>query len=319
MPKNLKQLSHTPLRLTGGHRLCPGCGEPIVVRQVLMATDDPVIAASCTGCLEVSTTIFPYTAWNIPWIHIAFENAAATIAGIEAMYKAHKARAAKGTPLPDYIDPDADYKFVAFAGDGGTYDIGFQSLSGATERGHQFLYVCLNNEAYMNTGIQRSSATPMGGHTTTSPAGSVIPGKQQHQKDLTACMAAHDMPYVAQSIPGRWRDLTRKAEKAFAIDGPTFINVLTPCPLGWRLAPEMTPEISQLAADTCMWPLYEVEDGQWKLTYKPKEKKPIEEYLEPQGRFRHLFRDEKGAEMRQKMQEWADYKWNQLLERCGEQ
>ena len=318
MPKNLKQLSHTPLRLTGGHRLCPGCAEPIVVRQVLMATDDPVIAASCTGCLEVSTTIFPYTAWNIPWIHIAFENAAATIAGIEAMYKAHQARAAKGIPLPDYIDPDANYKFVAFGGDGGTYDIGFQSLSGAAERGHQFLYVCLNNEAYMNTGVQRSSATPMGGNTTTSPAGSVILGKQQHQKDLTACMAAHDMPYVAQSIPGRWRDLTRKAEKALAIDGPTFINVLTPCPLGWRHEPQITPEISQLAADTCMWPLYEVEDGQWNLTYQPKEKKPIEEYLEPQGRFRHLFRDEKGAAVREQMQEWVDYKWNQLLERCGE-
>lgn len=318
MPKNLKQLSHTPLRLTAGHRLCPGCGEPIVVRQVLMATDDPIVAVSCTGCLEVSTTIFPYTAWNIPWLHIAFENAGATIAGIEAMYKAHKAKAAKGIPLPDYIDPDADYKFVAFAGDGGTYDIGLQSLSGAVERGHQFLYVCLNNEAYMNTGIQRSSATPFGGHTTTSPAGSVILGKQQHQKDLTACMAAHDMPYVAQSIPGRWRDLTRKAEKAFAIDGPTFINVLTPCPLGWRCDPAITVEISQLAADTCMWPLYEVEDGQWKLTYKPKEKKPIEEYLELQGRFRHLFRDEKGAQVRQQMQEWVDYKWNQLLERCGE-
>ena len=318
MPKNLKQLSHTPLRLTGGHRLCPGCGEPIVVRQVLMATDDPVVAASCTGCLEVSTTIFPYTAWNIPWIHIAFENAAATIAGAEAMYKVHKTKAAKGIPLPDYIDPEADYKFVAFAGDGGTYDIGLQSLSGAAERGHQFLYVCLNNEAYMNTGIQRSSATPLGGHTTTSPAGSVIPGKQQHQKDMTACMAAHDIPYVAQSIAGRWRDLTRKAEKAFAIDGPTFINVLTPCPLGWRCDPASTVEISQLAADTCTWPLYEVEDGQWKLTYKPKEKKPIEEYLEPQGRFRHLFRDEKGADVRRRMQEWVDYKWDQLLERCGE-
>ncbi len=167
----LQELTERPTRLTGGHRLCPGCGEPIVVRQVLMSTSDPVIAASCTGCLEVSTTIFPYTAWDIPWIHIAFENAAATIAGIEAMYKALKTKAEKDQPLPDYIDPDADYKFVTFAGDGGTYDIGIQSLSGAAERGHDFLYICLNNEAYMNTGIQRSSATPMGANTTTSPAG----------------------------------------------------------------------------------------------------------------------------------------------------
>jgi len=314
----LQELTERPTRLTGGHRLCPGCGEPIVVRQVLMSTEDPVIAASCTGCLEVSTTIFPYTAWAIPWIHIAFENAAATIAGVEAMYKVLKTKAAKGQPLPDYIDPETNYKFVAFAGDGGTYDIGLQSLSGAIERGHQFLYVCLNNEAYMNTGIQRSSATPMGSNTTTSPAGSVLPGKTMHRKDLTAIMAAHDIPYAAQSIPGRWRDLTTKAAKAFEIDGPSFINVLTPCPLGWRCEPALTPEISQLAADTCMWPLYEVDHGEWKLNYKPKEKKPLDEYLELQGRFRHLFRDEKGTEVRRQMQEFVDYKWEQLLKRCGE-
>ena len=234
------------------------------------------------------------------------------------MYKSLKAKAAKGQPLPDYIDPDADYKFVAFGGDGGTYDIGLQSLSGAIERGHQFLYVCLNNEAYMNTGIQRSSATPMGANTTTSPARKVLVGKRRHQKDLTAVVAAHDIPYAAQSIPGRWRDLTTKAAKALAIDGPTFINVLTPSPLGWRYDTALTPEISQLAADTCMWLLYEVVEGEWKLTYKPKEKKPIEEYLEPQGRFRQLFRDDRGAEMRKKMQEWVDYKWEQLLKRCGE-
>ena len=314
----LQELTERPTRLTGGHRLCPGCGEPIVARQVLMSTEDPVIAASCTGCFEVSTTIFPYTAWDIPWIHIAFENAAATIAGVEAMYKALKAKAAKGQPLPDYIDPDADYKFVAFAGDGGTYDIGIQALSGAAERGHDFLYVCLNNEAYMNTGIQRSSATPMGANTTTSPAGSVLPGKTMHRKDLTAIMAAHDIPYAAQSIPGRWRDLTTKAAKAFEIDGPPVINVLTPGPVGWRFETAMTPEISQLAADTCMWPLYEVEHGEWKLNYKPKEKQPLDEYLELQGRFRHLFRDERGAEMRKNMQEYVDHKWEQLLARCGE-
>lgn len=310
MAKNLKQLSETPERLTGGHRLCPGCGEPIAVRQVLMATDKPVIATNATGCLEVSTTIFPYTAWNIPWLHIAFENAAAAAAGIEAMYQALK----KSGQIP----ADADYKFVAFAGDGGTYDIGLQALSGAVERGHDFLFVCLNNEAYMNTGVQRSSATPIGAHTTTSPAGSVLPGKTVHRKDLTEVMVAHELPYVAQSIPGRWRDLVSKAEKAFETPGPTFINVLTPCPLGWGHDGAATVDIAMLAADTCIWPLYEVEYGEYRITYKPKEKKPIEAFLEPQARFRHLFRGEEGAAVRKAAQEWVDRKWEQLLKKAGE-
>ena len=310
MAKNLKQLSESPVRLTGGHRLCPGCGEPIVVRQVLMATDKPVIATNATGCLEVSTTIFPFTAWEIPWLHIAFENAAAAISGIEAMYQSLK----KQGKIPE----DADYKFVAFGGDGGTYDIGLQSLSGATERRHDFLYVCLNNEAYMNTGVQRSSATMMGAHTTTSPAGSVIPGKTKHRKDLTEIMVAHEMPYVAQSIPGRWRDLVNKAEKAFETEGPTFINVLTPCPLGWGHDSSATVDIAMLAADTCIWPLYEVEHGEYKINYKPKEKKPIEEFLEPQARFKHLFKSDKGAQVRKAIQEWVDYKWEHLLKKAGE-
>ena len=309
MAKNLKQLSEIPERLTGGHRLCPGCGEPIVVRQVLMGTESPVIAASATGCLEVSTTIFPYTAWAIPWLHIAFENAAASISGIEGMYQSLKKQGK--------LDADLDYKFVAFAGDGGTYDIGIQALSGAVERGHDFLYVCLNNEAYMNTGVQRSSATPMGAHTTTSPAGSVIPGKTMKRKDLTEIMVAHDMPYVAQSIPGRWRDLTSKAEKAFATVGPAFINVLTPCPLGWGCDGAATVELSMLAVDTCMWPLYEVVEGEYKITYTPKEKKPIEDFLKPQARFKHLFKDDTGAEVRARMQEWVDMKWAKPQAKAG--
>lgn len=310
MPKNLKQYAEMPVRLTGGHRLCPGCGEPIAVRQILMATEKPVIVANATGCLEVSTTIFPYTAWTVPWLHVAFENAAAVASGLEAMYHAQKAKG--GLPA------DADYRFVAFAGDGGTYDIGFQSLSGAVERGHQFLYVCLNNEAYMNTGVQRSSASPIGAHTTTTPAGSHSSGKRAFQKDLTAIMAAHDMPYVAQSIAGRWRDLTAKAEKGFECGGPAFINVLTPCPLGWICEASDTVELSQLAADTCVWPLYEVENGVWKLTYKPKEKKPVDEYLKTQGRFRHLFKDEDGTAVRQQFQDYVDHKWETLLKKCGE-
>ncbi len=307
---NLKQLSHREPKLTGGHRLCPGCGEPIAVRQVLMSTEDPVLVTNATGCLEVSTTIFPYSAWNIPWLHIAFENAAAAASGVEAMYQSLKKQGK--------IDPDANYRFVAFGGDGGTYDIGLQALSGAVERNHDFLYVCLNNEAYMNTGVQRSSATLKGAHTTTSPAGEVIPGKTQNRKDLTEIMVAHDIPYVAQTIPGRWNDITRKAEKAFSIEGPKFMNVLTPCPLGWGHEGGLTPEISQLAADTCIWPLYEVEYGEYKINYKPKEKKPIEAFLEPQARFRHLFRSDEGAEVRKAVQEWVDWKWETLLKKAGE-
>ncbi len=310
MAKNLKQLSESPVRLTGGHRLCPGCGEPIAVRQVLMGTDKPVLVANATGCLEVSTTIFPYTAWDVPWLHVAFENAAAVISGVEAMYASLKKQGK--------IDADADYKFIAFGGDGGTYDIGLQALSGAAERGHDFVYVCLNNEAYMNTGVQRSSATPMGAHTTTSPAGSVIPGKTMNRKDLTEIMVAHDIPYVAQSIPGRWRDLTSKAEKAFEAGGPAFINVLAPCPLGWGCDGALTVEMSMLAADTCMWPLYEVEHGEYKVNYKPKEKKPIEEFLAPQARFKHLFKSDEGEAVRARMQEWVDMKWETLLKKAGD-
>lgn len=309
MPKNLKQYAQVPTRLTGGHRLCPGCGEPTAVRQVLMGTDKPVIAANATGCLEVSTTIFPYSAWNIPWMHVAFENAAAVASGFEAMYKSLKAQG----KLPE----DADYRFVAFAGDGGTYDIGFQALSGAAERGHQFLYVCLNNEAYMNTGVQRSSASPFGAHTTTSPAGTHSPGKKAFQKDLTEIMAAHEIPYVAQSISGRWRDLTAKSEKAFECGGPAFLNVLTPCPLGWISDPAKSVELAQMAADCCIWPLYEVEHGVWKLTYKPKEKLPVDDYLKTQGRFRHLFRGPEGEEVRRRMQEHVDCKWELLKRKCG--
>jgi pyruvate ferredoxin oxidoreductase beta subunit len=275
-----------------------------------MATEKPVIVANATGCFEVSTTIMPFTAWNIPWLHVAFENAAAVASGMEAMYHSQKAQG--------NIPEDADYRFVAFGGDGGTYDIGFQSLSGAAERGHQFMYVCLNNEAYMNTGVQRSSASPFGAHTTTSPAGRVSSGKKDFQKDLTAIMAAHEIPYVAQSCSGRWRDLTAKAEKGFECGGPAFINVLTPCPLGWISDPAASVDLAQMAADCCAWPLYEVEYGVWKLTYKPKEKLPLDEYLKLQGRFRHLFKGEEGAATRQKMQEHVDLKWQQLLVKCGE-
>jgi len=304
---NLKELAKRPEGITAGHRLCAGCGAPIAVRLIMAAADKPVIASACTGCLEVATSIFPYTAWDIPWIHCAFENSAATISGVESMYRARK----KAGEITD------DIYFVAFGGDGGTYDIGLQSLSGALERGHRFVYVCYNNEAYMNTGIQRSSATPLGAWTTTSPTGEVVPGKSQWRKNLTEIVAAHDIPYVAQTIPSNWRDITTKAEKAFHTEGPAFLNVLASCNRGWRHAPADTLEISQLAVDTCVWPLYEVINGEHKLSYKPKEKKPIEEWLRSQGRFRHFFAPA-NKHIIDKFQEYVDMEWERLLKKCGE-
>lgn len=305
---NLKELSKREDRLAPGHRLCAGCGAGIVVRQILAAVDEPVVIANATGCLEVSTTIFPYTSWRVPWIHNAFENAASTMSGVETAYRALVKRGKI---------PEQNVKFIAFGGDGGTYDIGIQALSGALERGHKMMYVCYNNEAYMNTGIQRSSATPLGANTTTSPAGKVIPGKMQPRKDLTAICAAHNIPYVAQASPHNWRDLMEKARKGVAADGPAFLNVLSSCNRGWRHDTDTTVEVMRLATDTCVWPLYEVENGVWRLTYKPKVKKPVTEWLQAQGRFRHLFRPE-NQYMIERIQQDVDERWERLLKLCGE-
>ena len=303
-----RELAKKENRLAPGHRLCAGCGASIIVRQMLAAIDEPVVIANATGCLEVATTIYPYTAWRVPWIHNAFENAASTISGVEAAYRS-LVRQGK--------IPEQDVKFIAFGGDGGTYDIGLQALSGAAERGHQFLYVCYDNGAYMNTGIQRSSATPYGANTTTSPAGKVIPGKRQFRKDLTAIMAAHGIPYVAQAAPSQWKDLMEKTRKAVNSGGPAFMNVLSSCNRGWRHPTDETVEITQLAVDTCFWPLYEVENGVWKLNYKPKEKLPVEEWLKRQGRFRHLFKPE-NRHMIDELQAEVDRRWERLLHLCGE-
>ena len=304
---NLKELSKKKELLTGGHRLCAGCGASIAVRQILSVLDDPVVVGVATGCLEVATTIYPYTAWDTPFIHNAFENVAATISGAEAMFSSLKKQG----------KIDKDIKFIAFGGDGGTYDIGIQSLSGALERGHNFVYVCYDNEAYMNTGIQRSSATPRGAWTTTTPAGKVIPGKTQYRKDLTAVIAAHHIPYVAQASIWRWNDLIEKARKAFYTDGPAFINVLSPCHRGWRYNMEDTIKIAKLATQTNFWPLYEVENGNWKLNYKPKERRPIREWMEMQGRFGHLFKPE-NEHIIKEIQEEIDNNWGKLLDKCEE-
>jgi len=291
----------------GGHSLCRGCGIPIAVRTVLNSIDTPVVVINATGCLEVATTRFPTTAWNVPWLHVAFENAAAAASGVEAAYKALIKR---GT-IPD----DEPITFVVFGGDGGTYDIGLQSLSGALERGHQFIYVCYDNEAYMNTGIQRSSATPFGASTTTSPSGTESFGKAQKRKDLTAIMEAHHISYVAQSSISHWHDLSTKTKKAAKAKGPAFINVLSTCQLGWRHEPKDTVNIARLAVETCFWPLYEIVDGYYRLTHEPIEKRQIKTWLKTQGRFKHLFNN--GNEyLLEEIQQDVDKNWNRLLERC---
>jgi pyruvate ferredoxin oxidoreductase beta subunit len=278
-PLNLRELSKKEELFAPGHRMCSGCGAPIVVRMVMMAAQYPLVVANATGCLEVSTSIDGFTSWHTPWIHSAFENAAATLAGVETMYRSLR----KQGKLAD------DIRFVAFGGDGGTADIGFQSLSGAMERGHDMTYICYDNGAYMNTGIQRSSATPFGADTATSPVGSESTGKPQQRKDLTRIMAAHGIPYVAQASPSHWQDLMKKVRKALEIRGPKFINIIAPCNRGWRTGTDDAIQLSRLAVQSCYWPLYEVENGVTRITHVPKEKKPLTEFLRPQGRFKHLF------------------------------
>ncbi|MCS7224859.1 MAG: thiamine pyrophosphate-dependent enzyme [Armatimonadetes bacterium] len=301
---SVKDLAEKTIAVTGGHRACAGCPEPMIARWILMSSDRPVIAALATGCLEVCSTIFPYTAWNVPYIHVAFENVAAVASGIVTACKALKKRG----------EYDKEVNIVAFAGDGGTYDIGLQALSGALERGHRFVFVCMDNQAYMNTGIQRSGATPHYAATTTSPAGAQAKGKPQKRKDIMGIVAAHGIPYAAQAAPSHWKDLLTKAEKAFKVDGPAFLNVLIPCNLGWGFEPEETLELSRLAVETCFWPLYEVENGKVKINYKPRHKVPVVEFLKRQRRYRHLFEGDH-KELLEEIQSEVDQNWQQLLSR----
>jgi len=309
MAYNVKEVVATKKPVfESGHRMCAGCGAPPVARMILRALKegDHAVVSNATGCMEVSTCIYPYTSWSSSYIHTAFENAAATCSGVEAAYNAMKR---KGS-----LKEDETFKFITFGGDGGTYDIGLQSLSGAMERGHDMTYVCYDNGAYMNTGIQRSSATPHFADTTTSPAGEVIPGKMQTRKDLTEIMEAHHLPYVAQTAAFmNFKDLYEKAEKAIYTKGATFLNVLAPCPRGWGYPTDMLMQINKLAVDTCYWPLYEIENGKYKITYKPAKKLPIEEFLRPQRRFKHMFKP--GNEwMIEEFQKEVDKRWQELLD-----
>jgi len=289
--------------LQSGHRACQGCGELLAVRLITKAIGPDMIIANATGCLEIVTSSFPDTAWNVPWIHVAFENAAAVASGIESAIKVLKR---KGR-----LPKDKNITILAFAGDGGTADIGLQALSGALERGHNFIYVCYDNEAYMNTGIQRSSSTPYGASTTTSPAGKKSIGQRTKKKNLPEIAVAHDIPYVATCCPAYPYDLMNKARKAAAIEGPAYLHVFSPCPTGWRTLSDDTIEIGRLAVKTGVFPLYEVEYGKYKLNVKQKELLPVEEYLKTQGRFRHLKEDEI-----KKIQELVNRNYQLLLKKC---
>ncbi len=265
-----------------GHRACLGCAEALAVRLVAKALGNNVVMACATGCMEIVSSPLPFTNWRVPWIHVAFENAAAVASGAEAGVKAlvRKGKLAdKGTV------------FVGMGGDGATSDIGLQALSGAFERGHNFIYVRYDNEAYMNTGIQRSSSTPFGASTTTSPSGKLKPGQVTWKKNMAEIAAAHNIPYVATACPSYPFDLVSKVKKAAAIEGPAYIHILSVCPTGWRLPPEKAIWIGRLAVETGVFPLYEVEGGKYRITVDVPDLKPVEEYLKPQGRFRHLTPD----------------------------
>ncbi len=287
-----------------GHRGCQGCGPALAIRHVFKALGPNTIVANATSCSEIISSPYPQTAWKIPWIHVAFENAAAVATGIEAGYKAmmRKGRI-----------PQEKITFVALAGDGGTGDIGLQALSGAMERGHDFIYICYDNEAYMNTGIQRSGLTPFGASTTTSPAGKVSKGQNTWKKDMPAIAAAHHIPYVATACPSYPIDLYNKVAKAAAIEGPAYIHILAPCPTGWRCPSDSTIEVGRMAVESGLFNLFEIVDGKKRLTLRVPHRRPVKDYLKAQGRFRHLTEEDI-----QLIQEKVDQDYQLLLKELEE-
>jgi pyruvate ferredoxin oxidoreductase beta subunit len=298
----LKELSTQEL-FGPGHRMCTGCGPAAMARITMKALQKPAIVVNATGCLEVASTIYPDTAWKVPWVHTLFENTAAVASGIEASLR----REGK----TDAVD------IVAFGGDGGTFDIGIQALSGALERKHDFTYICYDNEAYMNTGIQRSGATPYGAATTTTPAGSKIGGKTDAKKDLIGVCVAHSVEFAATASVAFWNDYITKVRRAAAVKGPAVIHVLAPCPLGWRFDTSQTIKLAKLAVQTRYFPLYEVEKGNYKLSMKVPNPTPLEEFLKPQGRFRHLFAPEFAKNL-EELKRQVESNWNRVARLCGE-
>ncbi len=293
--------------LAPGHATCAGCGIPAIVRHVLDESENPVIVINATGCLEVTSTLYPYTAWKVPYIHNAFENAGATAAGVETAYRVLK----KKGKIQDKIN------FVIFAGDGGTYDIGLQSLSGMLERGHKVLYVNYDNEGYMNTGGQRSGATPYGANMTTTPASETDIGNEIPRKDLMGIVKGHHLEYLAQANVAYVEDLRRKAKRAFQAleNGPAFLLVLQPCTNVWKFPTSDYVKIGKLATETNFWPLYEIEKDNYKINLKIDNPKPIEEFLKTQRRFKHLLRPE-NKEVIEFIQNNINRRWEKLLKKA---
>jgi pyruvate ferredoxin oxidoreductase beta subunit len=259
-----------------GHRACSGCGSALAMRLALKAAGKNTIVAHATGCMEVVSTPYPETSWKVPWIHVAFENAAAVASGIELALKT--------------LGKSAN--ILVLGGDGATFDIGFQAISGAFERGHKICYVCYDNNAYMNTGIQRSGATPKYASTTTSPAGSKIHGKQEFSKNMPIILAAHQAAYVATANIAFPQDFVVKVKKGLAANGPSYVQVYTPCPLGWNFPSSMTIQVAKMAFSSNVTPLYEIENGLLKFSRKPSAVKPVEEFIRMQARFKHLLPQE---------------------------
>lgn len=280
-------MENNPL-FKSGHTACAGCGQAIAARLVIEAAGANTIIANNTGCLEVFTTKYPETAWGVPWIHSLFENSAAVASGIEAALK--------------YLGKKETINVIAQGGDGSTADIGLQALSGMLERGHDILYVCYDNEAYMNTGVQRSGLTPFDTNTTTSPSGEQSSGNIRPKKPMPEICLAHGIPYVATASAGFPQDLQRKVKKAISIKGPKYIQIHVPCPLGWRHETNQMLPVAKLAVDCALYPLFEYENGV--LTGRKQiVPKPVDEYLKIQGRFKHLLNN---PEEVKKIQEIAD-------------
>lgn len=265
--------------LAPGHRACQGCGEVLALRMAMKALGKNVIVCMATGCMEIITTPYPQTAWEVPWIHIAFENPASVASGIESAMKVLRR---KGNISKKHVD------ILAVGGDGATSDIGLGWISGAFERGHDFTYICLDNEAYMNTGVQRSSCTPYGAMTTTSPPGKKSIGQVTWKKNVPGIAVAHNIPYVATASPAYFLDLMNKVKKAALVKGPAYIHIYSPCPTGWGSAPERSIEFAKLVVETRVFPLYEVIEGRYIMSRKISKPKPVQEYLKGQRRFRHL-------------------------------
>jgi len=275
-----------------GHRACAGCGELLAARLVMNAAGKNVIATCATGCLEVVSSAYPQSAWKMPWIHSLFENPAAVASGIEAALKA--------------LGREDEAYVIAQGGDGSTADIGIGCLSGMLERGHNILYVCYDNEAYMNTGVQRSGLTPFEASTSTAPSGKCSWGKTTDKKPMPEIVAAHGIPYVATASVGYYADLEKKVKKALSIKGPKYLQIHCPCPLGWIHDPALTIKVAQTAVQTGLIPLFEMEYGKIISARKIVKKKPVEEYLKLQGRFKHLFKKPGGEEEIKRIQAIAD-------------